>query len=73
MWDCLCPSIHSEHGSRYQIGFDSKAASFIANQTVKGAASLLIDGKNHPEFEIDKSRHQRMYNFWPERNGAQWI
>ena len=37
-----------------QIGFDSKAASFIANQTVKGAASLLIDGKNHPEFEIDK-------------------
>ena len=37
-----------------QIGFDSKTASEIANQTVKGAAALLIDEGNHPEFEIDK-------------------
>ena len=37
-----------------QIGFDSKIASKIANQTVKGAAALLIEEGNHPEFEIDK-------------------
>ena len=37
-----------------QIGFDSKTASKIANQTVKGAAALLIEEGNHPEFEIDK-------------------
>jgi len=37
-----------------QIGFDSKTASQIVNQTVKGAASLLIERENHPEFEIDK-------------------
>jgi pyrroline-5-carboxylate reductase len=37
-----------------QIGFDSKTASTIVNQTVKGAAELLISGGQHPEFEIDK-------------------
>lgn len=37
-----------------QIGFDSKTASEIVNQTVKGAAELLIERKEHPEFEIDK-------------------
>jgi len=37
-----------------QIGLDSKTASEIVNQTVKGAANLLIERKNHPEFEIDK-------------------
>jgi len=37
-----------------QIGFDSKTASTIVNQTVKGAAELLIQEKQHPEFEIDK-------------------
>jgi pyrroline-5-carboxylate reductase len=37
-----------------QIGFDSKTASKSANQTVKGAAALLIEEGNHPEFEIDK-------------------
>ena len=37
-----------------QIGFDSKTASTIVTQTVKGAAQLLIEGGNHPEFEIDK-------------------
>ncbi len=37
-----------------QIGFDSKTASEIVTQTVKGAATLLIEKKEHPEFEIDK-------------------
>jgi pyrroline-5-carboxylate reductase len=37
-----------------QIGFDAKTASDIVNQTVKGAAELLIERKEHPEFEIDK-------------------
>jgi pyrroline-5-carboxylate reductase len=37
-----------------QIGFDARTASAIVNQTVKGAAELLIERKEHPEFEIDK-------------------
>ena len=37
-----------------QIGFDAATASLIVNQTVKGAAELLIEGHQHPEFEIDK-------------------
>ena len=37
-----------------QIGFDSKTASDIVTQTVKGAATLLIEKHEHPEFEIDK-------------------
>ena len=37
-----------------QIGFDAKTASEIVNHTVKGAAELLIEGNQHPEFEIDK-------------------
>ena len=37
-----------------QIGFDSKTASAIVNQTVKGAAELLLQGQQHPEYEIDK-------------------
>ena len=37
-----------------QIGFDAETASSIVNQTVKGAAELLIERKEHPEFEIDK-------------------
>lgn len=37
-----------------QIGFDAKTASDIVTQTVKGAAQLLIEGGEHPEFEIDK-------------------
>lgn len=37
-----------------QIGFDAPTASAIVNQTVKGAAELLIEGHQHPEFEIDK-------------------
>jgi len=37
-----------------QIGFDAKTASAIVNQTVKGAAELLIERQTHPESEIDK-------------------
>jgi pyrroline-5-carboxylate reductase len=37
-----------------QIGFDANTASMIVNQTVKGAAELLIERKEHPEYEIDK-------------------
>ena len=37
-----------------QIGFDAHTASEIVNQTVKGAAELLIESKEHPEYEIDK-------------------
>lgn len=37
-----------------QIGFDARTASEIVNQTVKGAAELLIQRKEHPEYEIDK-------------------
>jgi pyrroline-5-carboxylate reductase len=37
-----------------QIGFDAATASAVVNQTVKGAAELLIERHQHPEFEIDK-------------------
>jgi len=37
-----------------EIGFSSKVAQIIAAQTVKGAAGLLIEGGQHPEYEIDK-------------------
>ncbi|MBX2826651.1 MAG: pyrroline-5-carboxylate reductase [Flavobacteriaceae bacterium] len=37
-----------------QIGFSANVAGKIVNQTVKGAAELLIQNGEHPEFEIDK-------------------
>lgn len=37
-----------------EIGFDAVTASLIAAQTVKGAASLLLEKGAHPEQEIDK-------------------
>ena len=37
-----------------QIGFDARTANEIVNQTVKGASQLLVERKQHPEFEIDK-------------------
>ena len=37
-----------------EIGFHFSEALFIAAQTAKGAASLLLDAENHPEYEIDK-------------------
>ena len=37
-----------------EIGFDAQTASKIVTQTVKGAAEMLSERGNHPEFEIDK-------------------
>jgi pyrroline-5-carboxylate reductase len=37
-----------------QIGFDASTASAIVNQTVRGAAELLIEKHQHPEKEIDR-------------------
>jgi pyrroline-5-carboxylate reductase len=37
-----------------EIGFDAASASLIAEQTVKGAAELLLQKGSHPEQEIDK-------------------
>lgn len=37
-----------------EIGFDAQTATLIAAQTVKGAASLLLENNTHPEQEIDK-------------------
>jgi len=37
-----------------QMGFDVTIANEIVKQTVKGAAELLIQNNQHPEFEIDK-------------------
>ncbi|EIM78359.1 pyrroline-5-carboxylate reductase [Nitritalea halalkaliphila LW7] len=37
-----------------QIGFDAKTAAKIVNQTVKGAAELMIQQDLHPEAAIDK-------------------
>lgn len=37
-----------------EIGFSSEDAIKIASQAAKGAASLLLQNKNHPEFEVDK-------------------
>ena len=37
-----------------EIGFHSEEAIFMAAQTAKGAASLLVDTKAHPEREVDK-------------------
>ncbi|MBN1349436.1 pyrroline-5-carboxylate reductase [candidate division KSB1 bacterium] len=37
-----------------EIGFNSADALIIAAQVAKGAASLLLNIENHPEYEIDK-------------------
>jgi pyrroline-5-carboxylate reductase len=37
-----------------EIGFDVNTASLIVEQTVKGAAELLLQKGSHPEQEIDK-------------------
>lgn len=37
-----------------QIGFHSEEALLMAAQTARGAASLLLSAKGHPESEIDK-------------------
>lgn len=37
-----------------EIGFEADLAQLVATQTVKGAASLLLEKSHHPEQEIDK-------------------
>ncbi len=37
-----------------EIGFHAEEALFMAAQTAKGAASMLVDKNNHPEREVDK-------------------
>ncbi|MEX0721424.1 MAG: pyrroline-5-carboxylate reductase [Balneolaceae bacterium] len=37
-----------------QLGFHAEEAQKIAMQTARGAATLLVEEKNHPEIEIDK-------------------
>lgn len=37
-----------------QMGFHSEEAQLIAVQAAKGAASLILENKQHPEVEIDK-------------------
>ncbi len=37
-----------------EVGFDSKTATKIVSQTVRGAAELIIRNGSHPEQEIDK-------------------
>ena len=37
-----------------EVGFDSKTATQIVAQTMKGAAELIIKNNTHPEEEIDK-------------------
>lgn len=37
-----------------EIGFGAQTAQFIATQTLKGAAELLVKNGSHPEHEIDK-------------------
>ena len=36
-----------------EIGFDAETAELVASQTAKGAASLVMERKRHPEREID--------------------
>jgi len=47
-------SIRAASQGGIEIGFHSHEALLMASQTAKGAASLLADKDNHPEFEIDK-------------------
>lgn len=37
-----------------EIGFHSEEALLMASQTAKGAATLLLQGEEHPEKEVDK-------------------
>jgi len=37
-----------------EIGFSARTAQYIAAQTMKGAAALILENGQHPEHEIDK-------------------
>ncbi|EGG17283.1 pyrroline-5-carboxylate reductase [Cavenderia fasciculata] len=50
----FCRAIRAAAQGGIEIGFHAEDAIRIAAQTAKGAATLLLDGGHHPEFEIDK-------------------
>jgi len=47
-------SIRASSQGAIEIGFHADEALFLAAQTARGAASLILDSKSHPESEIDK-------------------
>jgi len=47
-------SVRAASQGGIEIGFHSEDALFLAAQTAKGAASLLLTADHHPESEIDK-------------------
>lgn len=47
-------SIRAASQGGTEIGFHAEDSIFIAAQTAKGAASLLLDSEHHPESEVDK-------------------
>lgn len=47
-------SIRAASQGGIEIGFHPEEAMFLAAQTAKGAASLLLDAESHPEAEIDR-------------------
>eukprot|EP01133_Synstelium_polycarpum_P019535 gene19535-23402_t len=50
----FCRAIRAAAQGGIEIGFHAEDAIKIAAQTAKGAATLLLEGGFHPEFEIDK-------------------
>jgi len=46
--------IRAQSQGGIEIGFGANTAQLIAAQTVRGAASLLLERGHHPEWEIDK-------------------
>jgi len=55
MWYCVfCRAIRAAAQGGVEISFHAEDAIKMAAQTAKGAATLLLRNKNHPEFEVDK-------------------
>jgi len=50
----FCRAIRAASQGGVEIGFHAADAIKMAAQTAKGAATLLLENKNHPEFEVDK-------------------
>ncbi|EGC33789.1 hypothetical protein DICPUDRAFT_36148, partial [Dictyostelium purpureum] len=50
----FCRAIRAAAQGGCEIGFHAEDAIKIAAQTAKGAATLLLENKFHPEYEIDK-------------------
>eukprot|EP00026_Physarum_polycephalum_P009328 Phypoly_transcript_09447.p1 GENE.Phypoly_transcript_09447~~Phypoly_transcript_09447.p1 ORF type:complete len:292 (+),score=61.26 Phypoly_transcript_09447:366-1241(+) len=50
----FCRAIRAAAQGGVEIGFHAEDAIKMAAQTAKGAATLLLKNKNHPEFEVDK-------------------